>query len=472
MLRSEVPFPVKGRLMSLFVFLLGEAFLGFLAIVAVASALLQMWFPLTPTGNVLVNLVQWGIIGWFAVEYVTAFAFARSKPAFLRNPWRAIDFATIIIPLLTLLPGVSNAFRSSPALRLIRLVRVVTLGLRVTGVVTRERIRQSRDDEPAGPVEVCVVPGHDKSASASSWDEFLDWMKSDDAAPKWFSVANLGRKELKAVADAAEVSQEFLESHLVDATYPHIETEGAYAAVFSWLVEAPQRSPAERNGLLLLASPNGVATLSRHSTDLTRLIKELRPRAELNRLPFPIRMTCEILRAVLNQDEALSGRFERELGALEELPLHESRPGFFEHTFRLKKELSAAQTDLWRLKSVLNELADGERKLPGSDGNEKEFLRQLAHDAEYLYDTIVNTREELLSLIDLHLNVVSFDMNRVMRLLAVVSVLGLIPAVVGGLFGMNLVDNPWPFTLKEVSFFVVSGMVLCLYFFFVKGWLR
>jgi Mg2+ and Co2+ transporter CorA len=472
MLRSEVRFPVKSKPVQLIVFLLGEGFLGFLAIVAVALALLQMWFPLTPAGNTLVNLAQWGIIGWFAVEYLVALAFAPSKSAFLRNPWRVIDLATIIIPLLTLLPGVSNALRSSPVLRLIRLVRVVTLGLRVTGVVTRERSRQARNDESSGPVEVCVVPGHEKSASAASWEEFLEWMKSDSADPKWFSVANVGRKELRTVAEAAGVPAEFLESHLVEATYPHVEMENDYAAVFSWLVESPQRSPAERNGLLTLVSRDGVVTLSRHSTDLTRLIKELRPKPELDRLPFPVRMTGEILRVVLEQNEELSGRFERELGALEELPLHESHPGFFEQTFRLKKELSAAQADLWRLKSVLNDLAEGARKLPGSDGNEKEFLRQLSHDTEYLYDTIVNTREELLSLIDLHLNIVSFDMNRVMRVLAVVSVLGLIPAVVGGLFGMNLVDNPWPFTLKEVSFFVVFGMILCLYFFFVKGWLR
>ena len=62
-------------------------------------------------------------------------------------------------------------------------------------------------------------------------------------------------------------------------------------------------------------------------------------------------------------------------------------------------------------------------------------------------------------------------MNRVMRVLAVVSVLGLIPAVVGGLFGINLIDNPWPFTLRQVAFFVVYGTVLCLYVFLVKGWL-
>src|SRR5439155_18380215 len=100
MLRSEVPFPVKSKPAQLMVFLLGEGFLGFLAIVAVALALLQMWFPLTPAGNTLVNLAQWGIIGWFAVEYLVALAFASSKTVFLRNPWRIIDLATITIPLL------------------------------------------------------------------------------------------------------------------------------------------------------------------------------------------------------------------------------------------------------------------------------------------------------------------------------------------------------------------------------------
>src|SRR5581483_4717555 len=105
MLRGEIPFPVKSRPAQFIVFLLGEAFLGFLAIVAVALALFQMWFSLPPAGETLVNLMQWGVIGWFAVEYVVAFTLAKSKRAFLVSPWRWIDLATIIIPLLSLLPG-------------------------------------------------------------------------------------------------------------------------------------------------------------------------------------------------------------------------------------------------------------------------------------------------------------------------------------------------------------------------------
>jgi Mg2+ and Co2+ transporter CorA len=193
---------------------------------------------------------------------------------------------------------------------------------------------------------------------------------------------------------------------------------------------------------------------------------------ELASLPFPTRTLCQFIQTVLDANEALVARFEEELGGLEDLPVRDSRQQFFERTFRLKKGLSAAQSDLWRLRGVLKELAEPRLKLPGVVAGEIPFLRDLAETGDYLYETVNNVREGVLSLIELHLNIVSFEMNRVMRVLAVVSVLGLIPAVVGGLFGMNLADNPWPFTLPQVTFVVCFAMVSSLYFFVVKGWLR
>ena len=37
---------------------------------------------------------------------------------------------------------------------------------------------------------------------------------------------------------------------------------------------------------------------------------------------------------------------------------------------------------------------------------------------------------------------------------------------------MNVAGNPWAVTLPQVAFGVCLAMVLGLYFFFVKGWLR
>ena len=63
-------------------------------------------------------------------------------------------------------------------------------------------------------------------------------------------------------------------------------------------------------------------------------------------------------------------------------------------------------------------------------------------------------------------------MTKFMRLLAVVNVLALIPAVVGGLLGMNILGAPWSLTLPQVGFFTLLVNLFCLYYFAVRGWLR
>src|SRR5688572_23880383 len=105
MLRSEFPFQVDRGPQRLFAALLGEAFLGFLAIVAVALTLFPMLFDVAPVVDAAIDTLQWIIIGWFAFELLFAFVVARAKAAFWRSPWRWIDLATILIPLASLLPS-------------------------------------------------------------------------------------------------------------------------------------------------------------------------------------------------------------------------------------------------------------------------------------------------------------------------------------------------------------------------------
>lgn len=91
---------------------------------------------------------------------------------------------------------------------------------------------------------------------------------------------------------------------------------------------------------------------------------------------------------------------------------------------------------------------------------------------ESLYATVDQLKEDLKSLIELHINLKSFEMNRFLKLLAVVTFLGLIPSVVGGLLGMNILGQPWPVTLGQIAFAVAMAMATAVYVFAVKGWLR
>jgi hypothetical protein len=456
----------------LLAWLLGEAFLGFLAIVATALTLFPMLFRVGPRTAVALETIQWFIIGWFGFEYAFALATARAKRAFLLSPWRLLDLVTVLIPLATLLPSVSNVLRSSPALRLVRLVRLVTLGVRASGVAMRHRLPRETNVSRAGPAQVTrvAVAAPEISPKPASWDELLAWVKAPTEG--WYHIAHPSLPELAQLARAARLPEGFLATHLVGTGYPHWVEGPTFAGLFVWLPEVSSTGEIRRHGVLLVASAQSLLSLARDSSHVIERMEATPVVAGENELPLAARMLSGVLEHVIRRNEALVGSFEQELRALEDIPVRESSPGFFERTFRLKKELSAAQADLWRFKAVLAELADGRRRLPGVKSPESEDLKRLALTADYLYETLVNLREEVLSVLELHLNVVSFDMNRVMRVLAVVSVLGLIPAVIGGLFGMNLADNPWPFTLPQVAFSISFGMVLCFYFFFVKGWLR
>ena len=452
-----------------FHFLLGDVFLGFLAILAAALTVLPFVFKVSPRTDALLETFQWFIILLFAIEYGYGLAESVSKRKFLLNPWRIVDAATIVIPMVTLVPGASAFLRSSPVLRLTRLARAVALGARAGGVIAREELVVAAQPD-LGPMQVRVLQDQQGTKPRqASWDEFAAWAKRPGS--DWYSIANVGQHNLSEVARASGVSQEFIAAHLLGASYPHVEAAGRFVSLFVWVPEQTPSGQVARHGLLLLAGEKSVVTLCRHPVHLMEKVAG-GALPELATMPFPARVVPQVLRAVLQENERLVGGFETELGLLEDLPVRESRPEFFEQTFRLKKQLSAAQSDLWRLREVLKELADSRVRFPGAPNTEGRHWRELTETADYLYETVNNVREGVLSLIELHLNVVSFEMNRVMRVLAVVSVLGLIPAVIGGLFGMNLADNPWPFTLPQVTFAVCTGMITCLYFFVVKGWLR
>ena len=451
----------------LFNVLLGEVFLGFLAIVAATLTLIPILFTTSSGAEAGIEVFQWSIVALFGIEYAVGFSRTTRKIGFMLNPWRVVDAVTILLPLATLLPGMSQALRSTPVLRLIRLARVVALGARASGVMVREE-KVAAGSNVAPPIQVRVLPASGAAARSATWEEFVRW--AADPGYEWYNLANIGPHNLAQLGKATGISQAFIATHFIGNTYPHVETTARFLSLFVWLPERAADQHIERNGLLLLASDKSVVTFCQRQA---RLIESISApvREDLAKLPFPLKVICQFLKTVLDANENLVGDFEQALGKLEELPVRESRQFFFEQTFRLKKELSAAQTDLWRLRGVLKELAEGRSKLPGASV-EVPFFRDLSERADYLYETVNNIREGVLSLIELHLNVVSFEMNRVMRVLAVVSVLGLIPAVIGGLFGMNLADNPWPFTLPQVTFAVGTGMVTCLYFFVMKGWLR
>lgn len=349
----------------------------------------------------------------------------------------------------------------SLALRILRLCRFLLFGPRVGHGLQQPAAPLPRP-APSGQPQVTVLRPGEPVPRQCEWNELLQWA----AAPTsdWLHASNLAPDRLMEIASTVGVPHVMIEAALHESSYPHIKSGARWTAL---TVSLPSADDAiHRDPVLMLVSGNHVLSLTQHPLDLQQLP------AESGTLPWGPRCALHIIRLVFARNEELASRLERTVRQLEALPARESPESFFRQTIRLKRVLSAAKGDLWRLRGLLEMLADGRRLLPGLGSDQRESVAQFAEEADYLYETVDNVRESVLSLIELHIDIAAHDTNRFMRLLALVSTLALIPAVAGGLLGMNLGDSPWPVTLGQVAFGTLVLMLGVLYTFIAKGWLR
>jgi Mg2+ and Co2+ transporter CorA len=441
--------------------LLTEPVMGFLALVALAAGLGPMVFTLSPAVEQACDAAGWIVVALFALEYVAQLAIAPDRRAFFYEPWRLLDVAIIVAALASLLPAVSDAARVGPALRVLRLFRVLLFGTRLGHGLSSSVVVPPRP-APAGEPRVTVLRPGEEAPRSCDWNALLEWASAPTR--DWLHASNLSPGRLKDVASAAGAPHVMVAAALHESSYPRIEAGPRWTALTLSLPTCADE--VRRDPVLLLVAERDVLSLVLHPLELQQ------PPASYDALPWGTRCALTLVRRVLELNEELAGRLEREVRLLEELPPDVSPRSFFEQTFRLKRQLATAKGDLWRLRGLLGMLADGRRSLPGLAPEHRYVLRELADEAGYLHETVDDIRESLLSILALHIDVAGHDINRFMRVLAIVSVLALIPAVTGGLLGMNLADSPWAVTLGEVAFITLVLMVGVLYAFMAKGWLR
>jgi len=159
---------------------------------------------------------------------------------------------------------------------------------------------------------------------------------------------------------------------------------------------------------------------------------------------------------------------EREMDKLEEKLFKKTRANIMHETFTIKKIMIYSKQALNANRETLNEL----EKVFQSNPTDKELIHHLFNEITQLIDENTLYHERLTGVIDAHLTKQSNDLNEVMKSFTVIASLILLPTLVAGAYGMNLVlplgDHPQGFwILLGVMALVVTLMFL---FFKKKGW--
>jgi Mg2+ and Co2+ transporter CorA len=465
----ESPAPDAHRFARYLTYLFNDSVMGAVAILALATAVTPVVFDLSFLQFDLVEAIQWFIVTLFASDYLLYFYLARDRWAFLRDPWRILDLVTIVLPVLTLIPAIDDAWRHTLALRLLRLARAFSFGLRATPWMLGHHHAQTTA-APSGkePKSFLLDTNENFTPAAMDWSAFL--VALTNRRGEWFDVFDVGPGHMEALQRASGIPAAILVRTIGPRNFPHMETSPKNLIITGWLPTVTHGATPEvtRHSVLLAVLDRScvltMATRDCHLTDwiVPRLLQERSSSSAV------LMLVLAFVRAILDHNEEALSCIEGYVRGMEEVPMARSGTGFFQLGFKLRKDLAQIGSDMWRIKGILEAVNDERIRLPWVPDDDEVF-KAMSLQAEFLYETASNLRENLISLIELHMSTVSFQMNRLMKLLAVVTALGLIPATVGGLLGMNVMGNPWPITLPQVIFIVVLTVIITLYLLVLSG---
>lgn len=436
--------------------------MGFLALCAFTCALIPLFFPIGPMGSAALSAAQWMVVGLFLIEYVIGFLLAESKKAYVTNPLRVLVAATLVIAFASLLEAVPDNLVAAPSVNVIRVVLAAIFGLQAGALTVRQRGNMMQEETPVSRQVSVFDPA--AGIREASWLELLSWCERP--TPCWYNAENIALSDLPDIAKMWHIPLPLMQVCLGTENYPRVDFFHDTILLSVWLRGETVSNPAAP--VVLLLHGDSVLSISRSQTRLTHRIETQESEFPTQQFPFATRMVLAVLELALRSSELRINSCETQLREMERTPIGKARPALFAQAYEIKQELSALYADLWRLKGVVTRIKEGEVHLPGASGAFGRLMRHI----EFLYTTVENLRHGIISLIELHMNNASFEMTKFMRLLAVVNVLALIPAVVGGLLGMNILGAPWALTLSQVGFFTLLANIFCLYYFAIKGWLR
>jgi len=288
----------------------------------------------------------------------------------------------------------------------------------------------------------------------------------------WISVVDPSLNELGRIVEVLGLPEYSLIGNL-RSNYPHVDTSTKYTKFFSWFI-LPSKRNVESSYLKcpIVVFSNGVSVIS-----LSQLRTEFHERV-INDLNAPILSSLSLVSRIiyifmtynLENFERYTEEFEQYTDKLEGIALPWSKEFYLEAS-RIRREVSRLLRIIKHFRIMTDSLSNKTLRIPLSD-EDAQFMDLIYDKAVGIEETTETLLETIRDLISLNLETVSHDMNIAMRLMASITVIIAIPSVIGSLFGMNLIDNPWPLMLWQVFLVCLSVALFFSVYFYFKGWIR
>jgi Mg2+ and Co2+ transporter CorA len=455
-----------------------DKFMIFLSVILIPLIILPFVIKLDGAALVFLDILDWVIVILFVTEYVTKLYLAQNRWSYFKSPWHLLDLVIIALPFVEYLPFLGLSIVGSPSLllRLLRVPRALAVGGRaVAGRRTGSSI--AFDGEGKAPETVIRQVDSDLTTTHDlSWEQLKNHV-AEASKEEWLDIHNISDEGFTHLSEILTIAEPHFKSALVDEIYPHIDFVQKSSFIFlqSGQVRYPEHSESyltiERSGVIVICNGTKIITVSRHSVDLLdRVLASVRERKKGNVFVVPV--LYGILERMLDDYKALLSEIELEVLKISNTPRSKLPRDFLERIYQLDKEVSRLVSNLVHFKDMLGIVTSKKVTLAGFDKASEEAFHVLLDGASYLNEISHDLIENLRSIIDLYINQTSFEANRILKILAVVTSISVIPTAISGLLGTNLIDTPFDAYLWQLSLVVAVVMVFVGYCFVKLGWLK
>jgi Mg2+ and Co2+ transporter CorA len=456
--------------------ILSDGFMAFLSILLIPILLVPFFVQVPDDINRILNLGDVTIIGFFVVEYGSKLYLAEDRWEYFLSGWHLLDLVVILLSFVAYLPllGLSEHGSAVLLLRLLRLPRVFAVG----GRAAASRFGQQEQGPTAAPPEPDAIirfvdPTHLTAPQTLSWAEFEQHLATD--APEWFHVSRLSYTSFQRLSALVKVPERHFRFRQLDDLWPHVGR--ADRAIILFFQTGEIRYPkhtrefytiGRRGAAALIIGPK-IISITAHQTDPFSRVAEELGRMESPSSEFTFRILEAQLDSTVNGYHTLFTELELEINGISRTPRSRLPKDFLARAYELHKAITRVSANITHFRELLSRLVAGRVPIEGVDDKARGRLEALADEAGYLGEIARESSESLNTVIDVYINQSSYETNRILKILAVITTVAIIPATIGGLLG---IDGPYSFVLWQVGLAVSVGMIFVGYCFIQLGWLK
>lgn len=456
-----------------------DKFMIFLSLLLIPLIILPFIFQLSDEVLFFFEICDWIIIILFVTEYTLKLYTAQNRWSHFKSAWHIVDLIIIILPFIQYLPLFSGMITGSPSLliRLLRIPRALAVGGRAIASRRTNEIAQ-KIETPQHPTIIQQVGLDLKVSSNLTWTDFKTHLTNPETY-EWIDLNYVSDEGFTQLSNSLGIPEPHFKSDLVDDIYPHIDNVQKTSFIFvqSGKIHYPAENEANyltiaRSGMIVICYGKKIITVSRRKTDLVdEVLKTLQQQDKVKEFVVPV--LYAILEHILNDYRTVLSEMEIELMQISNTHRSKLPKDFLERIYHIDKEVSRLVSNLVHFKDMLTIITSKKVALDGFDEpSEEEAFHVLQDSAGYLSEIAHDLIENLRSNIDLYINQTSFEANKILKILAVITALSVIPTAVSGLLGTNMVDVPYGASLWQLSFVIGVCVSFIAYTFVKLGWLK